>query len=87
MSDPFESFVSGLSDPAVRAFPIVPDDQNDLLTATRAIYVGGAGNLRVRLVSGDEVVFQNVQGGSIYPVRAARVLATGTTAGALVALG
>jgi hypothetical protein len=38
------------------------------------------------MVSGATVVFTGMQGGMIYPLRVARVLATGTTAAGLVGL-
>lgn len=86
MSDEFSGHETGLTTPAVRAADIVPSDSVALPVASRAIYVGTAGNVRIRLVSGDLVTLTNVQAGSFYPIRVAQVLATGTTAAGLVAL-
>lgn len=50
------------------------------------LYVGGAGNLRVLTVGGDDVLFSNIQGGSFLPVQVKRVFSTNTTATSIVAL-
>ena len=86
MEDEFAALSGTLDMPAVAAAAVVPDDASDLAYATRAIYVGQGGALAVRMVSGDEVTLAEVQPGMIYPLRVTRVLATGTTAGGLVAL-
>ncbi len=86
MADDFLTHETSLTSPAVGADLIVPNDTVALPKSTRAIYVGSAGNLRVQFVSGDVVTLSNVQAGVIYPLRAALVLATGTTAGGLLGL-
>jgi len=86
MKDDFESYTTGLTSPARDAEAITPDDATDLGAATRGIYVGGSGSLQVQMVSGQTVVFNNVQAGIVYPLRVSRILATGTTAAGLVAL-
>lgn len=86
MADEFLTHETGLTSPAVGADVIVPNDTVALPKATRAIYVGNAGNLRVQFVTGDLVTLTNVQAGVIYPLRAALVLATGTTASGLIGL-
>lgn len=86
MKDDFESYTTGLTSPARDADVIVPNDAVDLSAVTRGIYVGAAGDLQVQMVSGQTVTFENVLAGVVYPIRAARVLATGTTAEGLVAL-
>ena len=86
MADDFDGYETGLTTPAVNAADIIPSDAVPLAFATRAIYVGTAGNVRVQFVSGDLVTLTNVQAGAFYPVRVALVMATGTTAGGLVGL-
>lgn len=86
MKDDFESYSSSLTSPARDAAAIVPNDAVDLPFVTRGIYVGSAGSLQVRMAGGQIVTFENVLPGVVYPLRAARVLASGTTATALVAL-
>lgn len=72
--------------PADGAFAITPNDSADLSNTTRAIYVGGAGDVKLTTTRGDTVTFSAVPVGSILPVRASRVFATGTTATNLIAL-
>ncbi|MFN3936602.1 MAG: hypothetical protein ACK4KW_03390 [Gemmobacter sp.] len=86
MPNDFASYATNLTAPARDAAPISPSDSVPLSEPARAVYVGQAGTLRVQLVSGAEVVLANVQAGMIYPLRVARVFATGTNAGGLVAL-
>jgi hypothetical protein len=50
------------------------------------LYVGGAGNLKVLTVGGDEVTFTAIPVGTFVPVQVLRVFATGTTATNIVAL-
>ena len=72
--------------PSASAAAITPSDTIALPGGTtRGVYVGGAGNV-VALIGGAAVTFTAVPAGSILPVAATRVNATGTTATALVAL-
>ena len=50
------------------------------------LYVGGAGNLKVLTVGGDEVTFTAIPVGTFVPVQVLKVFATGTTATNIVAL-
>lgn len=86
MADNYKSHQSGLESPAEAGASLTPSDSAMLPNATRAIYVGGGGQLRVTLVSGDTVTLNGVLAGMIYPLRVAQVLATGTTATGLVGL-
>ena len=85
--DDFGSLQPGISGPASKAVAITPNNSADLAFATRAIYVGGGGDLRVEMQ--DEaapVTFVGVVAGTILPIRVARVFVTGTTATSLVGL-
>ncbi|MEQ9518641.1 MAG: hypothetical protein RLN89_04295 [Parvibaculum sp.] len=84
--DKFETYTSGLESPATDAFAIAPADGADLAQVTRAIYVGTAGNLVVRMKTGGTVTFKNMSGGMVLAVRAVGVEATGTTAADIVGL-
>lgn len=86
MQDAFADHAIGLSAPAAHTEAIVPSDASDLSRATRAIYVGQPGNVRVRMVTGDVVTLANMQGGLLYPLRISQVFQTGTTASDLVGL-
>jgi hypothetical protein len=72
--------------PAQNAAAVTPHDTNAIAPA-RALYVGGAGNITLRTNDDDsDVLFTAVPAGSILPVRAKYVRATGTTATAIIAL-
>ena len=67
---------------------MTPDDGADLPVYAKALYLGVAGSVRVLTVDaadGEAVVFANHPAGYL-PVQVRRVLATGTTAGQIVAL-
>lgn len=86
MPDRFSANSSSLSSPATHGFAVTPSDTLDLPETTRAVYVGAGGALVLRLLSGQSVTFSGVSAGTILPVRADRVLATGTTATGIVGL-
>jgi len=86
MTDKFATYTPGLTGPADNAFAVTPSDSENLEFVARAVYVGTDGNVAVITSGGDEVTFQNLNQGSILPVRVSRVLATGTTATGLVAI-
>ena len=86
MSDKFSNYHSGLESPAERAFAITGNDSTDLTIFPRAIYVGGAGNVKVITLGGDTVTFSGALAGTIIPVRVTRVFSTGTTATNLLGL-
>lgn len=77
---------TGYDAPAENAFAVTPNDSTDLTHAARALFVGGAGDIKVDTVGGDTVTFTGVTAGSIFPVRVSRVYATGTTATNIVAI-
>jgi hypothetical protein len=86
MPDRFDNHTSSLVGPASHGFAITPSDVNDLEETTRALYVGGAGDIVLALVSGAELTIANVAAGTVLPLRTNAVKATGTTATALVGL-
>lgn len=71
---------------AQNAFAVTPSDSADLPAPARALYVGGSGNVRINDTGNGAVTFVGVAAGSILPVMARRVYATGTTATNIVAL-
>ena len=80
---------NGSAAPAVHAVAVTPSDTVDLVNVSRALYVGGAGDVKVNMLGGESaVVFTAVPAGTILPVRATRVWATtpGSAATAIVAL-
>jgi hypothetical protein len=83
--DLFNSHRRSLTSPPTAAHEVVPDDVQGLGQVPRAIYVGGAGNLKVRMQDGDVVTLVAVPQGSFLPIRVAQVFREGTTATLLVA--
>ena len=73
--------------PTVVFSAVTPNDSTDIPGGPRAFYVGGSGNL-VLGVRGTltTVTFTGINGGTLLPVGADRVMATGTTATSIVAL-
>jgi hypothetical protein len=70
--------------PATSAAAVTPYDVNQLATVTRALWVGGAGDLRVKLLDGQTVTIPSANVGW-HPLRVRQVFATGTTATNIVA--
>ena len=84
--DSYHKFGDGLEAPALEADPVTPDDSNDLVSVTRALYIGGTGNVTVRMKGKTtSVTFVAVPVG-ILPIRVDRVLVSGTTATSIVAM-
>ena len=86
MVDKFQNIPVASNSPATNGFPIVPNDLVDFPQACRGIYIGGGGIISLITVKGDELIFKNTVAGTILPVRAARVKATGTTATDMIGL-
>lgn len=86
MTDPFARSHPSLAGPASAGFAVTPNDAADLPQITRALHVGGGGNLAVLMMNGEALTFTGVQDGSLLPVRVSRVLAAGTTATSIVGL-
>jgi hypothetical protein len=68
------------------AAAITTSDTVSLTGVTRAVYVGGAGNITAVMFNGDVVLFTAVPVGTMLPIRCTRINATATTATALVAM-
>lgn len=85
-NDPFWSSSPKLEAPATDGTAITPSDTEEIGFVTRAIYVGGGGNVRVVMRGGQTLTFSGVGQGTFLPIRALQVLATGTTATDLVGL-
>ena len=73
-----------LDSPARNAAEVVPDDGADLAQSSRALFIGGAGDVTLDTAGGDTVTLTAATG--FLPICAARVHATGTSATAIVAL-
>lgn len=84
MSDAFQNYSSSLRDPVRSAETVTPNDGTDIGSVSRAVYVGGPGDLRVTLADGSDVIFRSAPVGW-HPIRAQRIWASGTTATDIIA--
>lgn len=66
------------------AVAVTPNDSTEL-PVPRSLYVGVSGDIKVTMVDGQDVVFENVPVG-IFPIQALKVWSTGTTATGIRAL-
>lgn len=81
------STADNISNPARSATAITPSDSAQLARLSRAILVGGAGDLAVLFADDTTpVTLKGLVAGSILPLRVQKVLSTGTTATNIVAL-
>jgi hypothetical protein len=86
MADIFESYSTGIIGPARSAFAITKNDSTVFAQATRALYVGGAGAVTVRMIDGTNCTFAAVPAGTTISIRVDKVLSTGTDATSIVGL-
>ena len=78
--------MGGLGEPAIHAVAVTPSDADELATVSRALYIGGAGNVVVVTYGGDTVTLVGATAGQIIPIRVKQVKATSTTATSIVSL-
>ena len=86
IQDHFDSYAPALTDPVTGGFTITPSDAKDLAILPRAIMVTGGGAVTAILKDGMTITLPGLAPGALYPVRTARILATGTTATGIVGL-
>jgi hypothetical protein len=65
---------------------IAPSDSAVLAPACRALYVGGAGDVTLRMMDGSTPQFKAVPAGTMLNIQFDQVKATGTTASLMVGL-
>lgn len=85
-ADSFSTYQPGLSSPHEHAAAVTPHDTNELTHVTRALYVGGAGALKVTMADGTTVTFAAVPAGTTIPIRVKKVFDDVTDATSIVAL-
>ncbi len=85
-ADTFDTYQVGLSSPFVNAFTVTPHDTNALAYDTRAIYVGGDGDIVLVTTGGDTVTLIGLNAGTVIHIRANIIKSTSTTATNLVGL-
>ena len=85
--DAFHDLSDSSITPSENCFTITPSDNNELSHLTKAIYIGGGGDLALLIgASQTPVTFRNTVAGSVLDVRVRGVMSTGTTATDLVGL-
>ncbi len=72
--------------PSRPPFNIMSSDTCELPHITRALYIGGDGDVRVEMYSGQIITFMEANSGSVIPIRVIKVFATGTTATRIVGI-
>jgi hypothetical protein len=71
---------------SARGAVAVTKSDSTILNCTRALYVGGAGAVAVKMIDGQSVIFAGVPAGAILPIQVTQVLETGTDATNVLAL-
>lgn len=85
IADPYADLVAATDGPLVGGFAVTPAS-TDLPVVTRALMVGGGGDVAVVMRNGDALTLPGLQPGAVYPLRVTRVLTAGTTATGIVGL-
>lgn len=62
------------------ASSITPNDSNDLARATKGLYVGVTGDVKVDMADVGTVTLTGLAAGIVHPLSVKRIYATGTTA-------
>lgn len=87
IADPFRNSAPSASSPSDTCFAVVPSDSAELPLATKAIFIGSGGDVRLRPLNGStDVTFRNLPDGSVLDVRVRAIRASGTTASDIVGL-
>lgn len=71
---------TGATVAASRVLAVTPNDDYEFAVVNRAIYVGVAGNIRVRTYGGDVVTLVGIPAGALLPLTVKTIYSTGTTA-------
>lgn len=85
MADLYAGSGNDLLSPASNAAAVTPSDTVDLPTASKRLWIGGTGTVKINTVGGSTVTYTGVPAGVYLNVRASRVYVTGTTATNIVA--
>lgn len=76
MNDRYPGQHNTIDGPGDDAANVTPG-QSALGNTTRALYIGGTGNVAVRMKGGEDVIFEDVPAGTILPIRVTHVWDTG----------
>ena len=84
--DTFATVQASITSPYTDGEAVTPHDTNELTNTTRAIYVGGGGNIALVTSDGTALTLVGLLVGTIYPIRAKIIKSTSTTATNIVGL-
>ena len=65
---------------------LLPHSDTQDVPVTRALYIGGTGNVHVTMADGQTVTFEAVPQGMILPIQISRLWTTNTTASYIIGL-
>jgi hypothetical protein len=65
---------------------VTPSNTVNFVQVARSLYTGSGGDIKVRMSTGEDVVFAGTPAGAVLPIQVYRVFATGTAATNIVAL-
>lgn len=86
-TNPFSTAKSGLASGVYgHAALVTPADGADIATVSTALFIGGAGNVKVTTFGGETLLLTGLLAGQVLPLRVTRVWSTTTTATNIVAL-
>jgi hypothetical protein len=84
MADTFKNYASRLDSPASNAIEVTKSDSADLSSISRAVYIGGDGDLTVEMAGGQVVAFTGLLAGTVLPIRVKKVKAATTATNVVV---
>lgn len=86
MSNKFKTRYTNLESPIVNMFTITPSDSSNLPFVTRALYVGGDGDVKLTTLGDETVTMTGMKAGVIYPIRVKKVFDSDTSATGLIGM-
>ena len=84
--DTFKNSAEGDTSPVSHGATVVASDSEELTNVTRAIYIGGEGDLKVKTLGNETITFESLSAGQLLPIRVKQIFSTGTTATSIIAL-
>jgi hypothetical protein len=85
-NDSFGGRGGSIDSPASGGEAVTTHDTTEFATVSRAIYVGGAGDVAAVMADGSVLTFSAVPAGTLLPIRCKRINSTNTTATLMLAL-
>lgn len=86
-TDTFNGYQPSLDGPGSNLAAVTPNDSSDLTIHSRALWVGGAGNIKVDMVGiGTAITLSGIPAGTLLPIRVKRVYSTDTSATNIISI-